>query len=82
MNIFVGHLNNAITELHLELLFGHFGEVERATVIRDRVTGDTKKFGFVEMEDSNAAHLAISKLNGAQLEGARLLVKPSNTERN
>lgn len=82
MNIFVGRLNHAITELHLELLFGHFGEVDRATVVRDPATGTSRKFGFVEMQDTKAAQVAISKLNGAELEGTRLLVKPSDTERN
>lgn len=81
MNIFVGRLSHAITELHLELLFGHFGQVDRATVVMDRSTGASKQFGFVEMHDPKAAQEAINKLNGAELEGARLVVKPADTNR-
>jgi RNA recognition motif-containing protein len=81
MNIYVGRLNNAITSFHLELLFGHFGEVERVNMIRDRETGESRRFGFVEMKDPMAAQEAISKLDGARLEGAQLLVKPAR-ERN
>ena len=77
MNIFVGRLNHSITHLHLELLFGHFGEVERVNLIRDRETGQPKRFGFVQMKDAHAAQVAISQLDGARLEGAQLLVKPA-----
>ncbi|MCB0771105.1 MAG: RNA-binding protein [Flavobacteriales bacterium] len=77
MNIYVGRLNDAITSFHLELLFGHFGEVERVNMIRDRETGGSRHFGFVEMKDPMAAQEAISKLVGARLEGAQLLVKPA-----
>ena len=81
MNIFVGHLDHSVTDLHLQLLFGHFGEVDRATVVKDHITGTSRKFGFVEMHDPAAARLAIRKLNGAPLEGSRLLVKPANSDR-
>lgn len=80
MNIYVGRLTHTITELHLELLFGHFGEVTRAEVVTDRVTGESRGFGFVEMTDSKKAMKAIDKLDGVKLEGARLLVKPARTE--
>jgi hypothetical protein len=78
MNIFVGRLNHSITPLHLELLFGHFGEVERVNLIKDRETGEFRKFGFVQMKDAHDAQIAISKLDGARLEGASILVKPAN----
>ncbi|MCB9184999.1 MAG: RNA-binding protein [Flavobacteriales bacterium] len=80
MNIYVGRLTHSITELHLELLFGHFGEVKRAEVVTDRVTGESRGFGFVEMSDDRSAAKAIDKLDGAKLEGARLLVKPARAE--
>ncbi|MBP8877642.1 MAG: hypothetical protein KBG86_06315, partial [Flavobacteriales bacterium] len=55
MNIFVGRLNHSITPLHLVLLFGHFGEVERVNLIKDRETGEFRKFGFVQMKDAHDA---------------------------
>ena len=82
MNIFVSHLSHAVTDLHLQLLFGHFGAVERATVVKDRETGLSRKFGFVKMEHSSEAMVAIDKLNGAPLEGSRLVVKIADTNRN
>ncbi len=81
MNIYVGRLNHAITELHLELLFGHFGEVEKAQVVVDRVTGEPRGFGFVEMKDARAADQAIKKLDGAKLEGTTLVVRPADPAR-
>lgn len=78
MNIYVGRLNHAITELHLELLFGHFGEVERAQVITDRNTGEPRGYGFVEMKDEHSANTAIDKLDGVKLEGTTLVVRPAH----
>lgn len=77
MTIYVGRLNHAITELHLELLFGHFGEVEQAKVITDRETGEPRGFGFVEMKDERSASKAIDKLDGVKLEGTTLVVRPA-----
>ncbi len=75
MNIFVARLSNAVTDLHLELLFGHFGTVKKAQVIYDRETGLSKQFGFVEMANATEAQVAIAKLDGAALEGSRIIVK-------
>lgn len=77
MNIFVGRLNHAITDLHLELLFGHFGEVERANLVTDRFTGEPRGFAFVEMKDERSATKAIDKLDGVKLEGTTLVVRPA-----
>lgn len=82
MNIYIGRLNHAITELHLELLFGHFGEVENAKVVVDRVTGEPRGFGFVEMKDARSADQAIKKLDGVKLEGTTLVVRPAEPARN
>ncbi|MBK9149186.1 MAG: RNA-binding protein [Flavobacteriales bacterium] len=80
MNIFVGRLSHSITDLHLQLLFGHFGEVKRAEVVTDSITGVSRGFGFVEMSDSSEARKAIDKLDGVKLVDTRLLVKPARTE--
>ncbi|MCB0794544.1 MAG: RNA-binding protein [Flavobacteriales bacterium] len=77
MNIFVARLAHTVTDLHLELLFGHFGKVERAQVIYDKATGRSKQFGFVEMANETEAQVAIAKLDGAPLEGSRIIVKPA-----
>lgn len=82
MNIFVSRLSHDVTELHLELLFGHFGDVEKVTVVRDRETGESRNFGFVEMPNVAAAREAISKLNGAPLEGSKMVVKEAQDRPN
>ena len=80
MNIYAGRLNHSITGLHLELLFGHFGEVRRAEVITDPQTGASRGFAFVEMHDTRSAKRAIDQLDGSRLEGNKLLVRPARTE--
>ena len=66
-NIFVGNLDFATTEESVRELFEKFGVVERASLVRDRETGQPRGFGFVEMPDNAAADRAIAELNGTFL---------------
>ncbi|MGP1575912.1 MAG: RNA recognition motif domain-containing protein [Treponema sp.] len=72
--IYVGNLNYATTEEGLTTLFGNYGEVVSAIVIRDKFSNRSKGFGFIEMSDENAAAAAISELNEKEFEGRRLRV--------
>ena len=72
--IYVGNLNYAATEEGLTNLFGTYGEVVSAVVIKDKFTGRSKGFGFVEMADETAAQNAITELNEKEFEGRRLRV--------
>ena len=74
MNIYVGNLAYSVTDDDLRELFGEFGEVRTASVISDKVTGQSKGFGFVEMQDNSAADMAIKELNGRQVKGRALKV--------
>ncbi|MGE0860347.1 MAG: RNA recognition motif domain-containing protein [Gammaproteobacteria bacterium] len=74
MNIYVGNLAYSTTEQELSELFGAYGEVRSAHVISDKVTGQSKGFGFVEMSDNQAAETAIRELNGKQVKGRALKV--------
>ena len=74
MNIYVGNLAYSVTDDDLRELFGEFGEVRTASVISDKVTGQSKGFGFVEMQDNSAADRAIKELNGRQVKGRALKV--------
>jgi RNA recognition motif-containing protein len=74
MNIYVGNLAYSTTEDELAELFREFGEVQRANLIIDRMTGQSKGFGFVEMADDNAAETAIRELNGKSVKGRALKV--------
>lgn len=74
VNIYVGNLAYSTTEQELSELFGAYGEVRSAHVISDKVTGQSKGFGFVEMSDNQAAENAIRELNGKQVKGRALKV--------
>ena len=66
--IYVGNLNYATTEEGLSALFGNYGEVVSAIVIKDKFSNRSKGFGFVEMADNNAAQTAIAELNEKEFE--------------
>jgi RNA recognition motif-containing protein len=72
--LYVGNLSYEVTDASLEELFAPFGSVRSAQVIQDRDTGRSKGFGFVEMEDDNAARAAIQGLNEKEHNGRPLAV--------
>ena len=74
MNIYVGNLPFAITEEEFKELFEAHGDVDSANVIRDRDTGRSRGFGFVEMPNDDAANEAINALNGTEVSGRALRV--------
>lgn len=66
-NLFIGNLASEITAGDLEDNFKQIGEVVSATVIKDKYSGQSKGFGFVEMATEEEAQAAIQKLNGGEL---------------
>ena len=72
--LYVGNLSFNTSEEGLFQTFGQFGGVEEAKIIMDRNTGRSKGFGFVTMESETSAQEALSKLNGADLDGRTLRV--------
>ena len=77
MDIYVGNLPYKATDDDLKGLFAAHGEVVSARVVTDRVTGQSKGFGFVEMPDREGAQKAIEALNGYDLLGRKLRVNES-----
>ena len=75
MNIFVAKLNYRTSSEALERLFSQYGEVVSAKVIMDRETGNSKCFGFVEMEDETEGFNAINALNETEFQGRKIVVK-------
>lgn len=73
-NIYVGNLAWSVTDEDLLDLFGQHGNVRRAQVIKDRETGRSRGFGFVEMENDEEAQRAIEALNNANHNGRPLTV--------
>ncbi len=72
--LYVGNLGYDVNEADLEQLFAQHGTVESAVVITDKMTGQSKGFGFVEMSTDQEAQTAISELNGQDLNGRPLTV--------
>jgi RNA recognition motif-containing protein len=74
MNIYVGNLAYDANDEDVRSAFAAYGQVSSATVIKDKISGQSRGFAFVEMPDSNEAQNAISSLNGAPLKGRALKV--------
>lgn len=74
MNIYVGNLSFGATEQDLKSVFEKHGEVSRVSIITDRMTGKSRGFAFVEMDNDEQASAAISELNGFELDGRALNV--------
>ncbi len=74
MNIYVSNLSFNVKDEDLKELFSAFGEVSSAKVITDRMTHQSRGFGFVEMDDETAAKRAIGELDGTSADGRTLKV--------
>ena len=74
MNIYVGNLSYEATEDDLRQAFEAHGEVSSASIIRGRMTGRSRGFGFVEMPDKGQAEAAIQALNLQELRGRAITV--------
>jgi RNA recognition motif-containing protein len=74
MNIYVGNLPYSITDADLRATFGAFGDVAEVNLISDRYTGESKGFGFVEMQNNSEADAAIKGLNGTDMKGRTITV--------
>jgi len=74
MKIYVGNLSREVTEVELREAFSAYGEVTTASVIKDKFSGESRGFGFVEMPNREEAMKAISSQNGKSLKGRSVSV--------
>ncbi len=74
MNLFVTNISRTVNEEALKALFRQFGEVSSVKIIEDKVTGQSKGFGFVDMPNDSEAASAMNKLGNAEFFGKRLMV--------
>lgn len=83
MNIYVGNLAPTVTDDDLREAFEKYGTVETASVIRDKFSGDSRGFGFVEMPAKAEASAAMEALDGSELQGKNIIVNEARprTER-
>ena len=80
MNIFVANINFKTRKEDLEKAFAVFGQVNSVKIVRDRDTGRSKGYGFVEMENEDEAKKAIESLDNSTLDGREIVVKPANSK--
>jgi RNA recognition motif-containing protein len=78
--LYVGNLSYTTTKEALEKLFSQAGTVESVNIISDRSSGQSRGFGFVEMSTQQEADLAVTKLNGQNVDGRNLIVNEARTE--
>jgi RNA recognition motif-containing protein len=74
MNIYVGNLAREVTEDQLKEAFAAFGEVKSVAIIKDKLTGEPRGFGFVDMPSNEQAKAALAELDGKELGGKALKV--------
>jgi RNA recognition motif-containing protein len=74
MRIYVGNLPYSVTDDDLRDVFGEFGDLAAAEVIKDKFSGQSKGFGFVDMPNNSEADAAIKALNETDFKGRKLTV--------
>jgi len=74
MNLYIGNLSREVTEDELRKAFEAFGQVTTVSIIKDRYSGESRGFGFVEMPTKTEAQAAITGLNGTSLKERTLSV--------
>jgi len=82
MKIYVGNLAKDVEDKDLRKQFEVYGTVNSATIIKDKFSGESRGFGFVEMPDSSQAKEAIQGLNSQDLKGRRVVVNEAKPREN
>ena len=82
MNLYVGNLALNVSETDLQQAFEAFGEVESVKIIKDRYSGESRGFGFVEMPSGAEAQSAMNSLNGTELKGLAIKVNQAKPQKN
>jgi RNA recognition motif-containing protein len=82
MNLYVGNLALNVSENDLQQAFEAFGEVESVKIIKDRYSGESRGFGFVEMPSGAEAQSAMNSLNGKELKGLAIKVNQARPNKN
>jgi RNA recognition motif-containing protein len=81
-NLYVGNMEASTTEDDLKTAFAAYGTVEAVTIVKDKATGISRGFGFVEISDDKGAQDAIWGLNGSQLGGKAIAVNEARAKKN
>jgi len=79
MNIYIGNLSQEVTEDDLREAFEAFGHITSIKIIKDKFTGESRGFGFIEMPERQEANSAMENLNGSQLKGKSIIVNEARS---
>ncbi|HEY9047197.1 MAG TPA: RNA-binding protein [Ohtaekwangia sp.] len=82
MNLFVANISRTVTENALKALFSEFGKITSVKIVTDKYTGESKGFGFVDMQDDREAIEAIKRLSQVSFFGTKLLVSKARPKMN
>ncbi len=82
MNICIANLSSTVKDEELKQLFSGYGEVKSAEVMMDVFTGESRGFGYVEMEDESAAQKAVTELSGSEFQSQKISVKEAQPKEN
>ncbi|MDO9462342.1 MAG: RNA-binding protein [Deltaproteobacteria bacterium] len=80
MKIYVGNLSYEANESDLKEQFSAFGEVDSVSIIKDKYSGQSRGFAFVEMSDNTAAQAAITALNDKELKGRNMSINEARPQ--
>jgi RNA recognition motif-containing protein len=81
MNIYIGNLSYKVDENDLRNIFEEYGIVTSVKIIKDKISGKSKGFAFVEMTDNNEANTAIRELNGGELDNRKVIINEARPKR-
>ncbi len=81
MNIYVGNLSYKVDENDLKNIFEEYGSVTSVKIIKDKLSGKSKGFAFIEMADNNQAKTAIKELNGGELDNRKVIINEARPKR-
>ena len=74
MNLYIGNLGFHVSEPDLRVLFESYGKVKSAKLVTDRETGNSRGFGFIDMESDEAATRALTELQNKEIEGRAIKI--------
>ena len=80
MKLLIRNLARTTSEAELQSLFEPFGTVQSCTLVMDKVTGESKGFGFIEMPRQGDAKAAMKSLNGKDIAGSKIRVKKAEVK--
>ena len=81
MKLFIKNIDPTVNEVLLESIFKQYGDVKETKIIYDKITWESRGFGFVEFKKKEDALMAIEELNGKELIGKKLLVEEAVEKR-